>query len=214
MGHTPYLYPIPNRPISNWVDPAFTQTQALQTDPARPVLLFPLYLFCLLFNTPQVYCLHPTCMHFILFPMHFISIVCHFAASHISFFYLCFMHFKLPFAFYFSLSSHFIYFVTYYHSHIYFMSFNFYLRKFQNVNRLNVNNLFFLSFIFRRFQNVTRPNVNNCLFFVIYFIADLRMYNRSYVIALGICVRACVYVLPFISLPAQDKGPRGGPTPP
>jgi len=32
---------------------------------------------------------------------------------------------------------------------------------------------------------------------VIYFTADLRMYNRFYVIALGICVRACVYALLF-----------------
>jgi len=78
MGHTPYLYPLPNRPVSNWVDPAFTQTQALQTDPARPVLPFPLYLFCLLFNTPRltVYT-PPACILFyflcILFPWYVIS---------------------------------------------------------------------------------------------------------------------------------------------
>jgi len=34
---------------------------------------------------------------------------------------------------------------------------------------------------------------------VIYFIADRRMYNSSYVIVLGACVHACVYALYFAS---------------
>ena len=41
-----------------------------------------------------------------------------------------------------------------------------------------------------------------------YFPADLRMYNRFCVTALGACVRACVYAFYFA------KNPRGGPTPP
>ena len=53
------------------------------------------------------------------------------------------------------------------------------------------------SFLFRRSLECKLGfDVNNLFFFlVIYFIADHRMYNRFFVIALGACVRVC---LPFM----------------
>jgi len=76
MGLTPFLY----QPMSNWVDPATTQTRwALQTDPARPILPFPLYLCFACYLTHPTYCLHPPAVIYFLFRVFFVvSLALHF----------------------------------------------------------------------------------------------------------------------------------------
>jgi len=92
--------------------------------PYAPQLLFKAQSVFILFSyTPRLTVCTP-CMHLYFISRLFIFYAFYFHCilfRSISYFYLCFMHFKLPFAFYFSLSLHFIYFVIYYHSHIYFM---------------------------------------------------------------------------------------------